>query len=130
MTREIVALLLIAVLLLSLPACKENVQNTHSDWVFIPSSTAMGALTENGYYYTRSDILNYADLATGTSVVLCQKPGCKHEYGLEGAAQCDAEVRIPWMVVGTKPRMFLLQDPHNLICCFVHNSSHPLSVRP
>ncbi len=100
MTRKIVALLLIAVLLLSLPACKEEPKNTHSDWVYIPSSAATGALTEDGYYYARNSILNYADLATETSVVLCQKPGCKHELGLEGAAKCDAEVRIPWMVFG------------------------------
>ena len=98
MTRKIVALLLIAVLMLSLPACKENVQNTHLDWLYIPSSAATGALTEDGYYYARNSILNYADLATGTSVVLCQKPGCKHEYGLEGAAKCDAEVRAQFMV--------------------------------
>ena len=98
MTKKIVALLLIAVLLLSLPACKEEPKNTHSDWVYISSSPSMGALTENGYYYERNSILNYADLATGTSVVLCQKPGCKHDYGLEGAAQCDAEVRAQFMV--------------------------------
>jgi hypothetical protein len=100
MTRKIVALLLIGVVLLSLPACKEEPKNTHSDWLYIPSSAATGALTEDGYYYARNSILNYADLATETSVVLCQKPGCKHELGLEGAAKCDAEVRIPWMVFG------------------------------
>ena len=98
--KKIIALLLFVVLLLSLPACKEEPKNTHSDWVYIPSSAATGALTEDGYYYARSSILNYADLAAGTSVVLCQKPGCKHELGLEGAAKCDAEVRIPWMVFG------------------------------
>ena len=100
MTKKIVALLLIALLLFSLPACKENVQNTHLDWLYIPSSAATGALTEDGYYYARNSILNYADLATETSVVLCQKPGCKHELGLEGAAQCDAEVRAQRMVFG------------------------------
>ena len=98
MTKKTVALLLIAVFLLSLSACSEEPQNTHLDWLYIPSSAAKGALTEDGYYYARSSILNYADLATGTSVVLCQKPGCKHEYGLEGAAQCDAEVRAQFMV--------------------------------
>ena len=36
MTRKIVALLLIGVLLLSLPACKEKTQSgTHLDWVFV-----------------------------------------------------------------------------------------------
>ena len=98
MTKKIASLLLIGVLLLSLPACKEEPKNTHSDWVFNSSST--GALTEDGYYYEQSGILNYADLATGTSVVLCQKPGCKHEYGLEGAAKCDAEVRVQFMIFG------------------------------
>ena len=98
--KKIIALLLFVVLLLSLAACKENVQNTHLDWVYIPSSAATGALTEDGYYYARSSILNYADLATGTSVVLCQKPGCKHELGLEGAAKCDAEVRVQFMIFG------------------------------
>ena len=98
--KKIIALLLFVVLLLSLAACKENVQNTHLDWLYIPSSAATGALTENGYYYARSSILNYADLATGTSVVLCQKPGCKHELGLEGAAKCDAEVRVQFMIFG------------------------------
>ena len=96
MTKKIASLLLIGVLLLSLPACKEEPKNTHSDWVF--NSSSMGALTEDGYYYEQSGILNYADLATGTSVVLCQKPGCKHEYGLEEAAQCDAEVLAQFMV--------------------------------
>jgi hypothetical protein len=100
MTRKIVALLLITLLLLSLPACKEETKDTHLDWVFIPSSASVGVLTEDGYYYERSGILNYADLATGTSVILCQKPGCKHEYGLEGAAQCDAEMPTMWMVFG------------------------------
>ena len=100
MAKKIVALLLIAVLLLSLPACKEEPKNTHSDWLYIPSSATTGALTEDGYYYARNSILNYADLATETSVVLCQKPGCKHELGLEGAAKCDAEVRVQFMVFG------------------------------
>ena len=100
MTKKIVTLLLIAVVLLSLTACKEEQKNTHLDWVYIPSSAATGALTENGYYYWLNGVLNYADLVTGTSAVLCQKPGCKHEHGLEGAARCDAEMNSPIMIFG------------------------------
>ena len=101
MTRKIVALLLIALLLFSLPACKEEPQNTHLDWVSIPSSAALGtALSESGCYYNLNGLLHYVDLAIGTSVILCQKPGCKHEHGLEGAAQCDADIRSSWMVFG------------------------------
>ena len=100
MTRKIVALLLMAVFLLSLSACSEEPQNTHLDWVYIPSSATMGTLSETGYYNSLNGVLTYSDIATGTSVVLCQKAGCKHEHGLEGAAQCDAELSTPWMVFG------------------------------
>ena len=95
MTRKIVALLLIAVLLLSLPACKEEPQSgTHLDWVFV-MGTNQGVLTEEGYYYSNENsVLCYADIATGNSVVLCQKVGCKHVYGLEGKERCDAELDI------------------------------------
>ena len=100
MTRKIVALLLIGVLLLSLPACKEEPKNTHLDWLYIPSSATMGTLSETGYYNSLNGVLTYSDIATGTSVVLCQKAGCKHEHGLEGNDRCDAELSTPWMVFG------------------------------
>ena len=107
MAKKFVALLLIAVLLLSLPACKEEPdapKDSHLDWVYVAGSANDGALTENGYYDRINGVLNYIDLATGKSVVLCQKVGCKHEHGLEDEERCDAELEL------TGNRMLLDND--------------------
>lgn len=98
-TKKIVAFLLALFLASTLTACKLEPKSTHLDWIFTPSPPYTGALTENGYYYYSDAFLHYTDIATGASVVLCQKPGCKHvpltldmeEAGLE---PCDAELDL------------------------------------
>ncbi len=97
--KKVVAFLLALILASALTACKSEPKSTHLDWIFTPSPPYTGALTENGYYYYSDAILHYTDIATGASVVLCQKPGCKHvpltldmeEAGIE---PCDAELDL------------------------------------
>ena len=95
--KKITALLLALLFVSALTACdtKSDVsQDNHLDWVYVAGSANDGALTENGYYDRINGVLNYIDLATGKSVVLCQKVGCKHEHGLEDEERCDAELEL------------------------------------
>ena len=114
MEKKIFALVLVAFLLLSLPACKEESPNTHLDWISIPSSGTTGAMSDTGFYDKRNGVLTYIDFATGASVVLCQKPGCRHEHGLEGDARCDAQIDGSWMVFGND-RLYYIES-YNTLC--------------
>ena len=93
--KKITALVLTLLLLFALAACEKKPdasKDNHLDWIYTSGTANYGALTEDGYYYRGNGVLNYMDLATGKSVVLCQKVGCKHQHGLEDEERCDAEL--------------------------------------
>ena len=56
---------------------KEAPNSEHLDWIWIPQTYKLGALSEEGYYY--GSYLSYCDFSTGEHVVLCSKVGCNHE---------------------------------------------------
>lgn len=88
--KKMFALLLAALMLCSLAACKEEKPNENGanlDWVWVRDYPTHGVITENGYYYTDSDILQYADFTVGASTVLCTTAGCSHKE------ECDAHLQ-------------------------------------
>ena len=94
--KKMTALLLALLLVFALTACDtkpDASKDSHLDWVSA-LGTNMGVLTEDGYYYSGNGVLSYIDIATGKSVVLCQKVGCKHQHGLEDEERCDAELDL------------------------------------
>ena len=95
--KRIITLLLTVLLMSALTACETKPgtpQDNHLDWVYVPETAEMGAVSENGYYYRHNGFLNYADFATGKSAVLCAKPGCKHEYDPLEVDICDADMTL------------------------------------
>ena len=82
-TRIILAILVFALVAGIAAGCffwmntREAPNSEHLDWVWIPQTYKLGALSEEGYYY--GSYLSYCDFSTGEHVVLCSKVGCSHE---------------------------------------------------
>ena len=92
--KKMTALLLALLLVFALAACEtkpDTSQDSHLDWVYIPSSSNNGAVTKDGCYYIYMGLLSYTDFATKKSAVLCAKPGCPHKADDE-ENPCDADM--------------------------------------
>ena len=56
--KKITALLLALLLVSALTACETKPgtpQDNHLDWVYVPETAEMGAVSENGYYYRHKE---------------------------------------------------------------------------
>ncbi|MBQ6893493.1 MAG: hypothetical protein IJN48_04740, partial [Clostridia bacterium] len=83
MKRILSVLLVSIILVMCLSGCKQEIRSD-----FLPSNYGYGwtGLNEvmagdGGYYYTKSNAIMYADLATGKNIYLCSKPECDHANG-------------------------------------------------
>lgn len=79
-------------------------------WVWVDQRVQEGALTPHGYYYCQVDILEYADLASGNSVVLCNQVACSHE-----TEACDAYmgVMLANRMLFSNDRLYYTQTDYN-----------------
>ena len=87
--KRIISLLLTLFMVGTITACNNPVDTKveYLDWVYVREQTTRGAVSDQGYYYLDGSILSYVDFASGLSVALCSRAGCKHkEY------DCDAYI--------------------------------------
>ena len=99
MKKTMIAILILS-LLLGLAACNtqsettgtSNVQGTLDHNLWSRAKTNAVAFTDTGvYHWCRSGFLCYADIAAGTSVFLCSKPGCLHNKAGDWST-CEAHI--------------------------------------
>ena len=95
MKRRVLAVILTAVLLLSLAGC--NHEAKADKWVGPDSYD--GVQSKTGYFYSREGFLYYTDFATGTSVCLCSRAGCLHN---------DEDLCDSW--IGSGAEMFFWEE--------------------
>lgn len=82
--KRILSVLLVSIILVTyLSGCNQEIKPD-----FLPCNYGHGwtGLNEvmagdGGYYYTKSNAIMYADLATGKTIYLCSKPECNHANG-------------------------------------------------
>ena len=104
--RKAGIMLCIFAVLLSLCACKQNVEES-DEWVGTRLFNT-GAISDDGYYYLDGmNLLHYVDFRTGTSVCLCSKAGCPHETATYGFEVADCDALLEWDQFGT---MFTWED--------------------
>ena len=99
MKKTMIAILLLS-LLLGLAACNtppettgtNNVRGTLDHKLWIRAKTLSIPFTDTGFYHwCRPGFLCYADIAAGTSVFLCSKPGCLHNKAGDWST-CEAHI--------------------------------------